>query len=86
MPIPPLDGSHVMKYLLPPAWALQYQRLAGAGLLILIVLMFMGSPIIRAWLTPAIVSEKWIAEVLKPFLVPGAWTWWLPGWLPELRP
>jgi len=27
IPIPPLDGSHVFKYILPPAWALSYQRL-----------------------------------------------------------
>jgi Zn-dependent protease len=82
MPIPPLDGSHVMKYLLPPAWAMQYQRLAGAGFLILVLLMFMGSPIIRWWLTPAIFSEALISELLRPFLVPGAWSWWLQGWRP----
>ena len=40
LPIPPLDGSHVMKYLLPPAWALQYQRSsARTDLLILILLL-----------------------------------------------
>src|SRR5687767_6868231 len=27
LPIPPLDGSHVFKYLLPPAWALKYQQI-----------------------------------------------------------
>ncbi|MEX0909069.1 MAG: site-2 protease family protein, partial [Gemmatimonadaceae bacterium] len=26
IPIPPLDGSHVVKYLLPPAWALRYEQ------------------------------------------------------------
>jgi Zn-dependent protease len=31
IPIPPLDGSHVFKYLLPPAWALSYQRLGAYG-------------------------------------------------------
>ncbi|HKN57716.1 MAG TPA: site-2 protease family protein, partial [Gemmatimonadaceae bacterium] len=29
IPIPPLDGSHVFKYILPPAWALNYQRLGA---------------------------------------------------------
>jgi Zn-dependent protease len=82
MPIPPLDGSHVMKYLLPRAWSLKYQRLAGWGLLILIVLMFMGSPVIRWWLYPAIRTESLIADALRPFLVPGAWSWWLQGWRP----
>ena len=26
LPVPPLDGSHVLKYLLPPGWAMSYQR------------------------------------------------------------
>jgi Zn-dependent protease len=40
LPIPPLDGSHVMKYLLPPAWSLQYQHFgARFGFLILIGLI-----------------------------------------------
>jgi Zn-dependent protease len=39
IPIPPLDGSHVMKYLLPPAWALEYQRAGRFGLLIIFALL-----------------------------------------------
>ena len=27
IPIPPLDGSHVMKYLLPSGWALRYKQI-----------------------------------------------------------
>jgi Zn-dependent protease len=44
IPIPPLDGSHVFKYLLPPAWALNYQRLGAQGLLILFLLIAFGFP------------------------------------------
>lgn len=36
LPIPPLDGSHVFKYLLPPAWALRYERVGFLGIVILI--------------------------------------------------
>jgi Zn-dependent protease len=40
IPIPPLDGSHVVKYLLPPAWSLQYQNFgARFGFFILIALV-----------------------------------------------
>ena len=40
LPIPPLDGSHLMKYLLPPAWSLQYQNFgARFGFFILIGLV-----------------------------------------------
>src|SRR5689334_11157380 len=37
LPLPPLDGSHVLKYLLPPAWSLEYQKLGRYGIIILIV-------------------------------------------------
>jgi Zn-dependent protease len=82
MPIPPLDGSHVMKYLLPRAWALQYQRLAGFGFILLIVLMMIGAPVIRWWLAPVNFIDEFVSVSLRPFLVPGAWSWWLPGWRP----
>jgi Zn-dependent protease len=36
LPIPPLDGSHVFKYLLPPAWALRYERIGFLGIVILV--------------------------------------------------
>jgi Zn-dependent protease len=43
IPIPPLDGSHVMKYLLPPALSLRYQQVGRYGLIVLIVLMYTGT-------------------------------------------
>jgi Zn-dependent protease len=82
LPITPLDGSHVMKYLLPPKWAVQYQRLAGVGFILLIVLMISGLPVIRWWLTPVGVVNGFFADTLRPFLLPGAWSWWLPVWRP----
>ena len=41
IPIPPLDGSHLLKYLLPPGVRGAYERLGrtGAGFIILIVLI-----------------------------------------------
>jgi len=39
LPIPPLDGSHVFKYLLPPALSLRYQRIGVLGILILVLLL-----------------------------------------------
>ena len=36
IPIPPLDGSHVLAHFLPPALALQYKRVSRFGLLILV--------------------------------------------------
>ena len=71
MPVPPLDGSHVFKYLLPPAWALAYQRLAGVGLLILFALLSFGRPLVTAWLSPAYVLSALAAELYIPFMLPN---------------
>src|SRR6202158_3665591 len=54
IPIPPLDGSHVFKYLLPPAWALNYQRLGAQGLLILFLLISFGGPVLHLWFKPVL--------------------------------
>lgn len=45
LPIPPLDGSHVFKYLLPPTWSLQYQRLGFYGLFILVLMLGVLRPL-----------------------------------------
>jgi Zn-dependent protease len=43
LPIPPLDGSHVFKYLLPPAWAIRYQQIGFLGIFLLLLLL----PVLR---------------------------------------
>jgi len=40
LPIPPLDGSHVLAYLLPHRIALRYQAIARYGILIILFLVF----------------------------------------------
>jgi Zn-dependent protease len=57
LPIPPLDGSHVLKYLLPPGWALGYQRIGFYGIIILLFLL--RTPLLGWWLFPAEVLENW---------------------------
>lgn len=42
LPIPPLDGSHVMESLLPPSLAQGYQQIAPYGFILLIALMYIG--------------------------------------------
>jgi Zn-dependent protease len=53
LPIPPLDGSHVMKYLLPRPLALSYVRFGRYGLLALIVLLVAWPRGLQLWLYPA---------------------------------
>jgi Zn-dependent protease len=52
LPIPPLDGSHVFKYLLPRPLAVQYVRFGRYGLLVLIALLAWGERFLIAWLAP----------------------------------
>ena len=42
LPIPPLDGSHIVEGLLPPRLAWSYMRLGRYGFLILLVLLLTG--------------------------------------------
>jgi Zn-dependent protease len=74
IPIPPLDGSHVFKYLLPPAWALNYQRLGAQGLLILIVLLTFGRPLLNLWFAPVFFLETLVSRLVMPYLIPSPWT------------
>jgi Zn-dependent protease len=53
LPIPPLDGSHVMKYLLPRPLAIQYVRFGRYGLLVLILLLAVWRRGLDLWLAPA---------------------------------
>jgi Zn-dependent protease len=86
IPIPPLDGSHVMKYLLPPALSLRYQQIGAFGLLILIALLYLGrtassssfrpiSDVLSWWMTPAFVGANAIIGVTQPFIIPAAKPW-----------
>jgi Zn-dependent protease len=53
IPIPPLDGSHVMYHLLPPRLGMQYRQLQRYGMLILIMLLMVGRPIFSLFMAPA---------------------------------
>ena len=55
-PIPPLDGSHVVKYLLPPALAIRYQQIGFYGIFLLILLL--NTPLLAFWLAPAASAER----------------------------
>lgn len=74
IPIPPLDGSHVFKYLLPPAWALNYQRLAGQGLLLIFLLISFGRPLLNLWFKPVFFLVQVASRVVFPYILPSQWT------------
>jgi len=74
IPIPPLDGSHVFKYILPPAWALNYQRLGAQGLLILFLLISFGAPILNLWFAPVFGLYQLSTRAVLPYILPSPWT------------
>jgi Zn-dependent protease len=39
IPIPPLDGSHIVAYLLPYSWSIRYRKIARYGILIIMLLI-----------------------------------------------
>ncbi|CAA9350905.1 MAG: FIG004556: membrane metalloprotease [uncultured Gemmatimonadaceae bacterium] len=72
IPLPPLDGSHVFKYLLPPAWSLNYQRLGAYGFILLFLLITVGRPLLSAWMRPALIVAGALRGLVAPFMVLGA--------------
>jgi Zn-dependent protease len=75
IPIPPLDGSHVMKYLLPPAWALRYQEISRFGLLILIAILAFGGGLLEMWMRPAIIVRAMLLTSVASFMHPSVEQW-----------
>jgi len=74
LPLPPLDGSHVVKHLLPAQWAWHYVRLARFGFLVLIVLLMFGGPVLGWWMAPAIWLNRLAVDLVGPHIILSPWT------------
>jgi Zn-dependent protease len=72
LPIPPLDGSHVVKYLLPPRIAAMYVSVGRYGMLILLALLFFGGPVLDAVFWPARMGYAFLMSLVGPYALPGA--------------
>jgi Zn-dependent protease len=74
IPIPPLDGSHVAKHLMPLRMALAYQRLMRWGILLIVGLLWFAPGVITWWMTPV----YWLFEIAMtttlPYVIPGRFT------------
>ncbi len=75
LPIPPLDGSHVMKYLMPRPLAVQYVRFGRYGLLVLVLLLSFGERVLEAWLRPALLFFEWTLSIVSAFILPSSMQW-----------
>ena len=69
LPIPPLDGSHVVAHMLPSDLAFRYRRLGQHGIMLLMGIMFLFPGAFRVILWPvyflAGLVEEWEAETLR---------------------
>jgi Zn-dependent protease len=68
IPIPPLDGSHVLYQLLPPRAAEQYRRVGRYGFLLIIALVFFMRPALDVLMTPV-------------YMLMGAADWFIRLWI-----
>jgi Zn-dependent protease len=75
LPIPPLDGSHVVKYVIPRPLAIQYMRFARYGLLVLILLLSFGERLLLAWFKPAMIVYERTLELVSAYVLPAAIQW-----------
>lgn len=79
IPIPPLDGSHVVKHLLPGRAGLAYERFGRYGLLVVFLLVGIGRPILVAWMSPAFRLNDWALRLVSPYVELGRWAALLGG-------
>ena len=75
IPIPPLDGSHVMKYLLPLRLSVWYQQLGRYGIILLVLLLSFGGDLLTAWLRPALSFEAVLRRWADPYSLPSLNQW-----------
>lgn len=73
LPIPPLDGSHVVKHLLPRPLAHHYERLGFYGMFLLIALLFFGREYLAIWMQPMVTVMDSALRAVMPYVVPSPW-------------
>ncbi len=69
IPIPPLDGSHVLYHLLPPEIGAKYRELSRHGILILMVMLLFFRQALSILLLPAFYALDWAMAIVRPFSI-----------------
>lgn len=71
LPIPPLDGSHVAKHLMPPALGYRYAQLGRFGFLIVLLFLTVGRRWLNVWMTPVDRLTSMATMLVSPYLLPS---------------
>jgi Zn-dependent protease len=69
IPIPPLDGSHLLYHALPPKAGTWYRGLSRFGYLPLFILLFLFRPLVAILLTPVSLMLGILGRVYLPYQV-----------------
>ena len=69
IPIPPLDGSHLLYHALPPKAGSWYRGLQRFGYLPLFVLLFLLRPVVSVLLAPAAAMMNFLTGFIAPYRV-----------------
>jgi len=73
IPLPPLDGSHILYHALPPRAGAWYRGLGRFGYLPLFVLMFLFQPALAFLLTPARAGLILLLQLILPYRAGDGW-------------
>ncbi len=73
IPIPPLDGSHLLYHALPPKLGLQYRALDRFGFLPLMLLLVFAQGAVAWLMTPAAIGMRTLLGLVLPFAVGDTW-------------
>ena len=71
IPVPPLDGSHVLKQLLPPAAGMQFRQLYALGIVPILLVMWLLPGVIRAFMYPGMSLLRLTLHAVSVFVLPG---------------
>jgi Zn-dependent protease len=73
IPIPPLDGSHILYHFLPPAWGAKYRELHRFGFLIVLLMVWLLPGVLRTLLLPAMYVFGGLQRAIVPFALGDGW-------------
>ena len=71
IPIPPLDGSHVLKQILPPAAGMRFRQLYSFGIIPILLVVWLLPGVIDFFMWPGVQLLGVTLRVLYPFLLAG---------------